>query len=43
MGKLADLPAGAIGLVCQGLSCQAPASSRDEMLTQLTHSQGRCG
>jgi uncharacterized protein len=36
-----DLPADAIGLVCQGLSCQAPAESVEQLWTQISASQVR--
>ena len=35
------LPEGAIALVCQGLSCQAPARSREQLQKQLQQSQIR--
>jgi uncharacterized protein len=35
------LPAEAIGLVCQGLSCQEPAYSEDQLYSQLQQSQMR--
>ncbi|NEP16762.1 MAG: thioredoxin domain-containing protein [Leptolyngbya sp. SIO4C1] len=34
-----DLPAGAVGLVCQGLSCQEPASDQAQLMAQLKASQ----
>lgn len=36
-----ELPEGAIALVCQGLSCQAPARSREQLQKQLQQSQIR--
>ncbi|HEY9647961.1 MAG TPA: hypothetical protein V6C88_16420 [Chroococcidiopsis sp.] len=36
-----DLPDGAIGLVCQGLSCQAPALSIEQLCDQLIQSVTR--
>ncbi|MGJ3254652.1 MAG: thioredoxin domain-containing protein [Elainellaceae cyanobacterium] len=36
-----DLPDGAVGLVCQGLSCQEPAQTWDHLQTQLHDSQIR--
>jgi uncharacterized protein YyaL (SSP411 family) len=36
-----QLPAGAIGLVCQGLSCQEPAHSEEQLLEQMQRSQVR--
>ncbi|MBW4516144.1 MAG: thioredoxin domain-containing protein [Timaviella obliquedivisa GSE-PSE-MK23-08B] len=33
-----ELPAGAVGLVCQGLSCQEPAMSIEQMQTQIQQS-----
>jgi len=35
------LPEGAIALVCQGLSCQEPARSREQLQKQLQQSQIR--
>ncbi len=32
-----DLPPGAVGLVCQGLSCLEPAIDRDRLLEQIRH------
>ncbi|MBD2090107.1 thioredoxin domain-containing protein [Microcoleus sp. FACHB-1515] len=34
-----ELPAGAIGLVCEGLSCQEPAQSWEQLQQQLQQSQ----
>ncbi|MEO0535505.1 MAG: hypothetical protein AAF215_16740 [Cyanobacteria bacterium P01_A01_bin.123] len=34
----AELPEGAVGLVCQALSCQAPATSDAELTAQLSES-----
>jgi uncharacterized protein YyaL (SSP411 family) len=39
--QLEELPVGAIALVCQGLSCQEPARSLEQLQTQLQHSQVR--
>ena len=36
-----DLPAGTVGLVCQGLSCLSPARSRNELWEQIQSSQTR--
>ncbi|NEQ23891.1 MAG: thioredoxin domain-containing protein [Microcoleus sp. SIO2G3] len=36
-----DLPTGAIGLVCQGLSCQEPARTWEQLQKQLQESQVR--
>jgi uncharacterized protein YyaL (SSP411 family) len=36
-----DLPAGAIGLVCQGLSCKEPAHSSEQLWEQVEQSQVR--
>lgn len=36
-----QLPAGAIGLVCQGLTCKDPAMSYEQMTQQITASQQR--
>ncbi|GAB4431675.1 MAG: thioredoxin domain-containing protein [Cyanobacteria bacterium J069] len=36
-----ELPAGAVGLVCQGLSCNEPARSMEQLLEQLRQSEGR--
>ena len=36
-----DLPEGAIALICQGLSCNAPAQSAEEFWAQLDASQQR--
>jgi len=33
-----DLPAGAVGLVCQGLSCKEPARSMEQLLEQVRES-----
>jgi uncharacterized protein len=38
---IASLPEGAIGLVCQGLSCQEPAVSQAQLEEQLQQSQVR--
>jgi hypothetical protein len=38
-----DLPAGTIGLVCQGLSCQAPATREAQLAHQIAASQIRGG
>jgi uncharacterized protein YyaL (SSP411 family) len=37
-----ELPAGSVGLVCQGLSCQAPAVDRSQLWEQIRQSQIRC-
>ncbi len=37
----ADLPTAAIGLVCQGLSCQAPAETIEQFWAQISASQAR--
>jgi uncharacterized protein YyaL (SSP411 family) len=36
-----DLPQGAIGLICQGLSCKEPALSQEQLQEQLQQSQTR--
>jgi uncharacterized protein YyaL (SSP411 family) len=36
-----ELPAGSVGLVCQGLSCQEPAQSWEQLQIQLHDSQQR--
>ena len=36
-----DLPEGAIGLVCQGLSCKEPARSMEQLLEQVRESGKR--
>ena len=36
-----DLPAGAVGLVCQGLSCQEPAQDQPQFWQQVSLSQKR--
>lgn len=36
-----NLPEGAMGLVCQGLSCQEPALSLEQLQTQIQQSQTR--
>jgi len=36
-----NLPAGAVGLVCQGLTCQEPAKDRIQLLEQVRQSQVR--
>jgi uncharacterized protein len=36
-----NLPDGAVGLVCQGLTCLEPASTPDRLLEQVQHSQTR--
>ena len=36
-----DLPVASVGLVCQGLSCLAPAQSPDELWQQIQQSQAR--
>lgn len=36
-----ELPEAAVGLVCQGLSCQAPALSDEQLLAQIEQSQVR--
>jgi uncharacterized protein YyaL (SSP411 family) len=38
---LEPMPAGAIGLVCQGLTCQEPAQSQAQLWQQATQSQQR--
>ncbi len=38
---IADLPPNAVGLVCQGLSCQEPAEDATQLQTQITQSQQR--
>ncbi len=39
--QLEELPAGAIGLVCQGLSCREPAHTVEQLQAQLRQSQVR--
>jgi hypothetical protein len=39
--QLETMPDGAVGLVCQGLSCQEPAQSDDQLTSQIQHSQVR--
>lgn len=39
--KSETVPTGAVGLVCQGLSCQEPAQSDDQLQAQLYASQQR--
>jgi hypothetical protein len=40
--KLAsEMPEGAVGLVCQGLTCQEPALSEEQLWKQVHHSQVR--
>jgi uncharacterized protein YyaL (SSP411 family) len=36
-----NLPEGSVGLVCQGLSCLAPAHSPEQLLKQVQQSQTR--
>ena len=36
-----ELPQGALGLVCQGLSCLSPAQSLDQLQQQIQQSQIR--
>jgi hypothetical protein len=36
-----DLPPGSVGLVCQGLTCQAPAENESELLEQVQQSLQR--
>lgn len=36
-----ELPSETVGLVCQGLSCQEPARSVEELQQQITTSQQR--
>jgi hypothetical protein len=36
-----NLPEGAVGLVCQGLSCQEPARDPEQLKTQVQQSQTR--
>ncbi|MFP4296846.1 MAG: thioredoxin domain-containing protein [Spirulinaceae cyanobacterium] len=36
-----ELPANAVGLVCQGFSCLEPAQSLEQLLSQLQNSQSR--
>ncbi|NET35447.1 MAG: thioredoxin domain-containing protein [Cyanothece sp. SIO1E1] len=36
-----DLPDGAIGLVCQGLTCKAPAQSQEQLWQQIKQNQVR--
>ena len=36
----ADLPAGVVGMVCEGLLCRKPATTVEMMQTQLNRSQG---
>jgi uncharacterized protein YyaL (SSP411 family) len=37
--KVEELPAGVVGMVCRGLSCQEPATSVEQLLQQLQASQ----
>lgn len=37
----ADLPTGAVGLVCQGLTCKEPAQSEEQLWQQVQQSQVR--
>jgi uncharacterized protein len=37
----AELPEGAIGMVCQGLSCKAPSKTATDLIDQLQQSEGR--
>lgn len=39
--KSETVPAGAVGLVCQGLSCQEPAQSDEQLQAQIAASQQR--
>ena len=39
--KETDLPENSVGLVCQGLICQKPSLSRQELLEHLEQSQNR--
>lgn len=41
--QVQELPDGAVGLVCQGLSCLEPARDRNSLLAQLEQSQSRIG
>ncbi|MGE5655508.1 MAG: thioredoxin domain-containing protein [Actinomycetota bacterium] len=36
-----NLPEGVVGLLCQGLTCQPPASTFERLLEQIQHSQKR--
>ena len=36
-----DLPDSAVGLVCQGLTCQEPVSTYDQLVEQMSYSQQR--
>ncbi len=38
---VSDLPADAVGLVCQGLTCQEPAQTLKQLQTQINQSQQR--
>ncbi|WP_066378119.1 thioredoxin domain-containing protein [Anabaena sp. CA = ATCC 33047] len=38
---VSNLPAGSVGLVCQGLKCLAPSESIEQMLEQVQQSQNR--
>jgi uncharacterized protein YyaL (SSP411 family) len=41
LAPTSELPANAVGLVCQGLSCLEPALSEEQILQQIQHSQTR--
>ncbi|MGF1515732.1 MAG: thioredoxin domain-containing protein [Elainellaceae cyanobacterium] len=41
VGQVSPLPEGAVGLVCQGLSCQEPAQSLEQLRQQAGASQRR--
>ncbi|MBW4647586.1 MAG: thioredoxin domain-containing protein [Kastovskya adunca ATA6-11-RM4] len=41
LAPTSELPANAVGLVCQGLSCLEPALSEEQLLQQIQHSQTR--
>ncbi|MGF1535027.1 MAG: thioredoxin domain-containing protein [Elainellaceae cyanobacterium] len=43
VSQVASLPEGAVGLVCQGLSCREPAQSLAQLRQQITDSQRRSG
>ncbi|RMH78720.1 MAG: thioredoxin domain-containing protein [Cyanobacteria bacterium J007] len=39
--EVADLPEGAIALVCEGLTCKSPAMSEEQLTEQLAKAEGR--
>ncbi len=39
MSRVTELPSGTVALVCQGLSCQEPARSLEQMQSQIQQSQ----